>query len=144
MAPPRKVSHADVRSRFLAGEKPSAIAAALGVHPQHVRKIVKNLQPPPPPRLSFAFVLSMVASVVHTHGPNYGRGLLMGALRRANASLKATYGVCAPKAAIRKALDKVAPLAQRARANWGSLRLPRGSYHAPHFGYAWHMDYDAN
>ena len=67
-------------------------------------------------------------------GPNYGFGMLHGALLRLYPQWRFT------RRAVYASLRRVAPAALRSRREFAQYRLRRGHYHAPHFQYSCHLD----
>jgi hypothetical protein len=130
------LSKPEVCALFRDGVSVGDIAARYMVTNSWVRQIVRaaGLRPDLPPQPSEAVLDQIMAAETARFGPNYGFGMLHGALLRLYPQWHFT------RRAVYASLRRVAPAALRSRREFAQLRLRRGHYHAPHFLYSCHLD----
>ena len=130
------VSAPDVCALFRAGATVLDIATRYTVTVRRVQQIVREagLRPDLQPQPSEAVLDQIMAAETARFGPNYGFGMLHGALLRLYPQW------CFTRRAVYASLRRVAPAALRSRRAFAQYRLRRGHYHAPHFQYSCHLD----
>ena len=130
MVAPSKVDSRHVQAASVAGATTTAIALHAGVSKRRIQQLTRHLRPAPLPAPDDATLDAMIAEQRKRLGPNYGFIMMQGALRAANPGF--TYAV----RRINDALQRMYPEEHNARKSWAQLKLERGHYHAPHFGYS--------
>ena len=130
------VSAPDVCALFRAGATVLDIATRYTVTVRRVQQIVREagFRPDLQPQPSEAVLDQIMAAETARFGPNYGFGMLHGALLRLYPQW------CFTRRAVYASLRRVAPAALRSRRAFAQYRLRRGHYHAPHFQYSCHLD----
>ena len=116
------------------------IGLRLGITQRRVQQLLVELHGPAfpdrlpkPPREE---LFTLVQKEIDRHGDHWGRSMLEGALVDQNPQWSFS------RRELTRAMSELRPEAFDARRDWCISRLARGHYHAPHFGYSWHMDLD--
>lgn len=137
---PAKLDKQQAQQLFLAGMTVAAIAADVGVSKRRVQQAVQNVRTDHPgqamPTPDDATLDAMVMQQRMQLGPNYGRGMMAGALRAAHP------GYAFGEHRVNETLARLFPDEHEARKSWAQMKLERGHYHAPYFGYSVHLDLD--
>ena len=119
---------------FEHGMRMPAIAVSLRCTRARVHQILSEVGAVPAKLPLHDYFSEVVLAEVKRHGPNYGRIMLLGALR-------ANYPAWRwPERAVRAVLKTANPDAHNARRHWMHHRIERGVYFAPYFMYSLHVD----